>query len=231
MTGDARHGDRAFAKFRGMSPRRSVAEARATRARIIARATDVASLEGLEGVTIGRLAADLEMSKAGVIGHFRTKEALQLAVVEYAADVFRREVWEPASAEPAGLRRLVAVCDAWVAHVTGGTFSGGCFWTAAAAEFDGRAGPVRDAIEAHEARWFATVRSEVEAAVQAGDLPAGTDATQVIFELHAIKSGLNQRLQLHRDRSAPERARTAMRRVLGVGAPGAAAPAEPAHGA
>jgi AcrR family transcriptional regulator len=197
-------------------PRKSAAEARATRSRIIDRAVDIASLDGLEGVTIGRLAEDLQMSKAGVIGHFRTKEGLQLAAVERAADIFRREVWDAAAAKPEGLPRLVALCDAWVTYATDGTFPGGCFFTAAVAEFDGRAGPVRDSIERYEALWFGAIQDQVRIAIDAGDLPRDTDPDQVSFELRAIEAGLNQRFQLHRDASAPGRARVAMRRVLGV---------------
>jgi AcrR family transcriptional regulator len=197
-------------------PRRSAADARATRSRIIDRAVDIASLDGLEGVTIGRLADDLAMSKAGVIGHFRTKEALQLAAVDRAAEIFRQEVWEVAAEAPEGLERLVALCDAWVTHATNGTFPGGCFFTAAVAEFDGRAGPVRDSIERYEARWFKAVQDQVRVAIEAGELPPDADPDQVSFELRAIEAGLNQLFQLHRDPSAPDRARAAMRRVLGV---------------
>jgi AcrR family transcriptional regulator len=200
-------------------PRRSQAEARETRSAIVERAMDVASVEGLEGLTIGRLAADLEMSKAGVLGHFGTKEMLQLSAVEAAADLFRREVWMPASRERPGLQRLLAVCDAWVAHIAGNAFAGGCFFTAASTEFDGRDGRVRQAIADMLAGWYGTLRREVELAVEAGELPAETDPAQVGFELRGIAMGLNQELQLHGDRTAPDRARRAIRRVLGVQAP------------
>src|SRR5688500_6501497 len=99
-----------------MSPRNSVAEAGRTRSSILDRAVQVSSVEGLEGVTIGRLAGDLAMSKSGVIGHFGTKEALQLATLEEALGVFRREVWERVSDVDAGLPRLLALCDAWTSY-------------------------------------------------------------------------------------------------------------------
>src|SRR5215216_288519 len=103
-------------------PRRSAADARNTRDAIVGRAVDVASLEGLEGITIGRLATDLHMSKAGVIGHFGSKEALQLAALDAATEVFRSEVWQPAAEARPGRERLEAICDAWVNYLARGTF-------------------------------------------------------------------------------------------------------------
>src|SRR5690242_12542535 len=99
-----------------MPGRRSAAEARDTRAAILAAAADIASVEGLEGLTIGRLANELEMSKAGVIGHFGSKEELQLATLEYAAAIFRERVWVPAEHLPEGLPRLLATIEAWVRY-------------------------------------------------------------------------------------------------------------------
>src|SRR3954451_8179736 len=112
-------------------PRRSAADTARTHASIVGRAVDMASTDGLQGLTIGRLAGDLSMSKAGVIGHFGTKERLQLAALEEAIAIFTREVWTPVAELPAGLDRLLAICDAWIAHLRSGVFPGGCFLTAA----------------------------------------------------------------------------------------------------
>src|SRR4051794_25491523 len=108
-------------------PRRSNAEAAQTRAAIIGRAVQTASIEGLEGVTIGRLADDLGMSKAGVIGHFGNKADLQRATLRQAQRIFRDEVWTPAELKPAGMPRLLAICDAWIEHLRNSPFPGGCF--------------------------------------------------------------------------------------------------------
>lgn len=197
-----------------MSPRSSALEARRTRERILERALSLASLEGLEGVTIGRLAADLAMSKAGVLGHFRTKETLQLAVVDAAADVFAREVPQRARQAPPGLAHLNAVCEAWVSYLERGVMPGGCFFTAAAAEFDGRGGPVRDAVAGLSSLWQRDLRIDVRKAVAAGELPPATDADQVVFEMSGIMIGLNHFMQLHRDPTAPDRARRALNRLL-----------------
>ncbi len=198
-----------------MSPRSSAAEARATRSAIVDRAVEVSSLEGLEGLTIGRLASDLEMSKSGVLGHFGTKEALQLATLEAANDVYRREVWDPASAEQPGLPRLLAICDAWISYLEHRVFPGGCFVTAAAAEFDGREGPVRDAIAGALTRWYRVLEAEVRTAIDAGDLPSEADPHAIAFQLNALASGANQAMQLLGDAEAAEMARGAMRAVLG----------------
>lgn len=198
-----------------MSPRRSVAEARQTREAILARGVDLASLEGLEGLTIGRLASELAMSKSGVLGHFGSKEALQLAVVDAAAEVFTREVADCAAGTPPGLLRLRAMCEAWISYLERRAFPGGCFFAAAASEFDDRGGPVRDALARLSALWQRNLRRQLHVAVEAGDLPADPGADQVAFELLGAMLALNQTLQLHRDRTAPDSARVAIARLLG----------------
>src|SRR3954454_18450040 len=116
-------------------PRRSNAEAAQTRASIIDRAVRTASIDGLEGVTIGRLADDLGMSKAGVIGHFGNKADLQRAALHQARRIFTTEVWEQAEHKPPGLPRLNAICEAWIDHITNSPFPGGCFMCTVATEW------------------------------------------------------------------------------------------------
>jgi AcrR family transcriptional regulator len=192
-----------------------MAEARTTRAAITQRAAELASLEGMEGLSISRLASELDMSKAGVIGPFGSKEALQLEMVATAADIFRSEVSRHSVRAPMGLARLRALSRGWIDHIAGRAFPGGCFWTAASCEFDGRPGPVRAAVATVIADWQSHLRSEVEAAIAAGELPVSTDPDQIVFELCAVAMGLNQQLQLHRDTAAVQRAQTAMGRILG----------------
>jgi AcrR family transcriptional regulator len=197
-----------------MTPRRSAAEAADTRAAIVERAVELSSTDGLEGLTIGRLAGELRMSKSGVIGHFGSKEALQLAALDAAVARFTRDVWEPVADEPEGLPRLRAIVERWLAHLGAPAFPGGCYLTAAACEFDGRDGPVREAVDRALRRWLRVLEREAGAAVEAGDLPPDTDPAQVAFELNALASGANQELQLRRAPEAMERARRAMLRVL-----------------
>lgn len=196
-------------------PRRSAAAALLTRDAIVNRAVDVASVDGLEGVTIGRLAGDLTMSKAGVIGHFGTKETLQLAALDVAIERFRNAVWEPVAHHDPGIERLRALCDSWQRYCDSDIFPGGCFLTAASFEFDDREGPVRDKIADMLKRWHGVLRAEVQTAVKAGDLPKDTDPDQVAFELEAITVGANQARRLHRDPKATARAKTAIARVIG----------------
>jgi AcrR family transcriptional regulator len=197
-----------------ISPRRSLAEARETRASIVERAVEVSSVEGLEGLTLGRLAADLRMSKSGVIGHFGTKEALQLTALEAAIEVFRREVWDRTADAQPGLPRLLAICDAWISYLEREVFPGGCFLTAAACEFDGRGGPVRDAIARALSRWYRALESEIRVAIDAGDLSPDSDPEAIAQQLNALAMGANQALQLFGDRAAARNARRAMRATL-----------------
>jgi AcrR family transcriptional regulator len=187
-----------------------------TREAIIRRAADIGSVEGLEGITIGRLAADLEMSKAGVIGHFGTKEALQLATLAHAAALFRAQVWEPNEHLRPGLERLLGVCEAWTRCAEEPFLSGGCFIAATTFEFDERAGRVHDDLKQVVGRWRRTLVKEIARAVEDGDLPADLDPEQAAFSLEALAAGMNPARQLYGDTSAAAWCLQAMRAVLGV---------------
>ena len=196
-------------------PRRSNEEAARTRAAIIDRAVATASIEGLEGVTIGRLAGDLNLSKAGVIGHFGNKTELQRAALHQAFAIFTEQVWGPASKKPRGMPRLLAIADAWVKHLTKCPFPGGCFMCTVSTEWDARAGEVHDEVRQAWQNWLARLALEARRAVDAGDLDA--DPEQIAFEMQAIGMALNQSIQLLGDRRAPARARAAFRRLLQQG--------------
>lgn len=201
-----------------MSPRRTAADTLETKRRIVERSVAVSSVEGLEGLTIGRLAGDLGMSKSGILRHFSTKERLQLAAVEDAAADFGAAVQARARDTAPGLERLLALADAWIDYVAGRRTIGGCFFTAASTEFDGRPGRVRDAIAGWLDAWARALDGELRTAVEAGDLPTGTDRKQVLFELSGTIMGLNQQLLLRGDEAAPGRAHRAVRRILGTDA-------------
>lgn len=197
-----------------MSPRRSAAGPKLTRQAVLDETIDEASLHGLDAVTIGRLAERLGMSKAGVVGPFGSKESLQLAALEQAVALFRREIWDPSAGRKPGLTRLEALAEAWLDYLSRDVFPGGCFLTQAAGDFDGRPGPVRDAVRGAFALWQSVLEQEVERAVEQGELPEGVDPAQIAFELAAIAQGVNQRRQLMGDEGAVGRGRTAMRRIL-----------------
>jgi AcrR family transcriptional regulator len=195
-------------------PRRSALQVADSRAQTLDAAVELASVIGLEGLTIGGLAEQLEMSKSGLVGRFGSKERLQLAAVELAAEVFREVVYEPAAPEPPGLRRLEAICDAWIAYLGDPPFSGGCFLTTAMVEFDARPGPVNDAVREAMALWLRVLEREAATAIQNGELPPGTDPKEIAFTINALAVGANCHYQLHRDREALRRARRAMATVL-----------------
>jgi AcrR family transcriptional regulator len=202
-------------KTAGVRVERAAAKARRahgerTRQSILEAAVDIASAEGLEGLTIGRLAAELSLSKSGLFAHFGSKEELQLATVEAAREVFVREVIRPAFEARKGIARLWALCDVWLGYVRREVFRGGCFFAAAAAEFDGRPGPVRDRVAAIMKEWLAVLGRSVAESQAAGQLERGADPAQLAFELNALEMGANWAYQLHGDRKAFARAREAV---------------------
>lgn len=175
---------------------------------------NVASAEGLEGLTIGRLAQELRMSKSGLFAHFGSKEGLQLATVDAAAEIFIEKVVRPAVSGERGLARLGAMLDAWVSYVERSVFRGGCFFAAASAEFDSRPGPVRKRIAALTRSWAEALEEELREARSRGEVVRKTDAGQLAFEIHAFVQEANWAYQLLRDRRAFTRAREAIRRRL-----------------
>ena len=175
-----------------------------TRAAILERAVDLASVEGLEGLTIGRLAADLEMSKSGLFAHFGSKQELQLATVAAAADGFRAVVIEPSLAAPDGAPRLRAMAERYLDYLH--TFSGGCFWGSTASEYDDRPGPVRDAIAASLDAWMAELVRQAKVAGIA-------DPDRYAFELYSVVMGANSRYRLSGDRRVFDLARAALARL------------------
>lgn len=195
-------------------PRRSAAAVTESRTRTLEAAVDLASVEGLEGVTIGRLAGHLSMSKSGLIGRFGDKEAMQHAVLDAAVERFTRAVWVPARDAEPGLPRLRAIIDAWVAHLGDGTFPGGCFVTTASVEYDARPGALHDAVKAAVRRWLGVLEAEARHAQEAGDLPADRDPAQVAFELHSLASGGSVAGRVTDDPDALARTHEAMLRVV-----------------
>jgi AcrR family transcriptional regulator len=183
------------------------AAATTTRDAILDQAVHLASTDGLEGLTIGRLATQMQMSKSGLFAHFGSKEELQLATVQEAAQRFIAEVIEPALDEPEGAARLRAYCERNLAHLERPAYRGGCFWGATAPEFDDRPGPVHDAVRGAVEAWLKEL--ERQAAI------AGVEAPdQLAFEVYSLVQGANVARRLLGDDSAFERARTAIERRL-----------------
>ncbi|MFD4391405.1 TetR/AcrR family transcriptional regulator [Streptomyces sp. NPDC058486] len=199
-----------------MAGRASAQAALETRRSVLRAAAELASMEGLDSVTIGRLADRLGMSKAGVIGQFRSKEKLQLETVELVLDDFRTQVWLPVRHHDKGLPRLLAVCAAWVRYSADPGYSGGCLLTQVTYDYDARTGAVHDRIAEGRARWRDTLRHDIEAAVAAGDLPARTDAPQAVYGLESLAAGITPARLLHGDARTEDWALRGMRAVLGL---------------
>ena len=176
-----------------------------TRASILDRAVDLASVEGLEGLTIGRLAAELRMSKSGLFAHFGSKQELQLATVAAAAERFRAAVIEPSLSAPDGAPRLRAMGERYLAELD--SYAGGCFWAATSAEYDDRPGPVRDAIAAALDAWLGEL--ERQARVAGVERPE-----RFAFELYSLVMGVNSRYRLSGDERVFGYAREALDRLL-----------------
>jgi AcrR family transcriptional regulator len=176
---------------------------------------DLASVAGLEGLTIGALADKAQMRKSSVFSLFGSKRELQLATLEAAIERFTDEVWAPVADEPPGMPRLLALCDSWLAYHRHGTMPGGCFLTTATVEFDARPGPLRDAVAETIDRWLRLLAREVAVAIEAGELPRQTDADDVAFELNALAAAASYGFHLTDDPEVFERARRSMWRVLG----------------
>ena len=182
------------------------ARGRRTRESILQTAADIASVEGLEGLTIGRLATELEMSKSGLFAHFGSKEELQLATNAAARERFVAAVIAPLRDLPPGRERLQTLVDGWIAYLREEVFAGGCFFTTVRVEFDAReAGPVRDAVEADQRDWLARLSREVRGAL--GD---DVDADQLAFEIDVTGMGANVQYQLLRDPAVFDRAARAL---------------------
>ncbi len=182
-----------------------------TRHAILRHASRVASAEGLDAVSLQRLATDLGMSKSGLFAHFGSKEELQLATVEEAARVFADQVLRPALKAPAGLSRLWAMSNSYLSYLERGVFPGGCFFEAAVAEFDSRPGPVRDSVVEKRGYWSASLVRAVREAQAAGEVLADVDPDQLGWELNCLLIGANGSYVIEGKSTVLERARRAIR--------------------
>jgi AcrR family transcriptional regulator len=175
---------------------------------------DIASAEGLEGLSIGRLATELNMSKTGIFAHFGSKEQLQLATVDAAKQVFLEQVVQPSLTHSRGIPRLRAMLENWIGYVERIVFRGGCFFAAASAEFDSRPGSVRDEIARLTKAWLIALQEEIAFARSAKQVKATVDPVQVAFELHAYVQEANWAFKLFNDKSAFSHARQAIARCI-----------------
>ena len=169
-----------------------------TRRAILRKAVNIASVEGLEGLTIGKLASALRISKSGLFAHFGSKEDLQCAVVNEAREIFVERVVRPAY-QFQGLKRLRALCENWLSYGEDRVFPGGCFFSAASLEFDDRPGRVREQIVELMRRWLGTLEQAARNAQSAGEIAKEADVRQLAFEIQALAMGANWSSRLFRD--------------------------------
>jgi len=186
-----------------------------TRSEILRVAASVASVDGLEGLSIGRLANETGLSKSGLFAHFGSKHELQLATVEEALRVFSAEVVAPTRALPEGAIRLRERCERWLDYCEREVFPGGCAFAATSVEFDSRPGAVRDRLAQATREWVGLLESDIATAMNAGQVCIAESPEQIAFELNALGMTANWQYQLSRDSSVFEKARRAMARAIG----------------
>jgi AcrR family transcriptional regulator len=185
-----------------------------THAAILETAANVASVEGIHGLTIGRLAEALGVSKSGLYAHFGSKEALQLETIEAAKATFDREVMQPALEAPEGLPQLEAVIEEFFSYVERGVFPGGCFFAGLLADEDARSGPIHDVVIAWERESVDGLADLAVAAQRLGQVAGDVDARQLAFELYAFIEMANFHFVLFRDPEVLERGRRAVEGVF-----------------
>ena len=186
-----------------------------TRESILQAAADLASVEGLEGLTIGRLATELGISKSGLFAHFGSKEELQLATIDAARQRFVDHVVKPSRALPRGRARLESLMNDWLAYYRTEVFAGGCFFHTIKAEFDSRPdNAVREVVMEDVRQFLGLLVREVRKAQEAGDLDPAVEPEQLAFELDALGAAANGQFQLMQDPAVFDRAETAIRARL-----------------
>ncbi|MCX5229892.1 TetR/AcrR family transcriptional regulator [Streptomyces sp. NBC_00233] len=177
-----------------------------TRRLVLGRTMDIASVEGLDGLSLGRIATELQLSKSGVFALFGSKEGLQLSTIRAAAAVFAENVATPLKDVPPGARRVRELCRNWLTYSSDRVFAGGCFFYAVSAEFDARTGPVHDAVAQTRRDWNAYMETSLTEAQVVGDFAADLDVEQLAFEVIALMEAANAQSVLLGDTRAYDRA-------------------------
>jgi len=178
----------------------------------------LATVEGLEGLSIGNLANALDMSKSGIYAHFGSKQDLQLATVEEAARIFQSQVIEPALSAAPGLAQLIAVCDAFFDYLARRTFPGGCFFASAVLEMGSRPGPVKEQIAAFQTGFTSVIRQFAATALEQHELDEDEDPDSLAFELTGIILATNANFVIYQDPRVLEMAKQIVRRRVGASA-------------
>ncbi len=200
------------------APRRTRLDGERTRTLILETAVRLATVEGLDGLSIGKLADSIGISKSGVYAHFESKEDLQLATVDTARKLFTEVVVAPAL-EVDGLERLRRLCESFLSYVENRTLPGGCFFAAAASELGARPGPMKQRVASNQRDWMRLLSDAAHVAISRGQLRADTDVALLAFELNALVVAANAAFILHDDPSVIARARAAVAHAIAVATP------------
>jgi AcrR family transcriptional regulator len=187
-----------------------------SRQAILSAAARLATVEGIEGLSLARLADAVGMSKSGLFAHFGSKEELQLATIDAASAIYDEVVVRPALDAPTGFERLESLCEHFLDHVGDEIFPGGCFFASVAAELDTRPGPVRDKAVGVVAAWLGQLTQVIREAQGDGTIGGSEDPDQLAFELNAFLLLANAQYVLSRDSGSLDRARTAVRNRLAL---------------
>jgi AcrR family transcriptional regulator len=206
--------DALLPKTDSVAERRRRSKGQASRTTILLAAAKLATTKGLEGLSIGDLAAEVGMSKSGLYAHFKSKEELELATIETAADIFDREVLQPAMAAPAGIQRLRALVDSFLAHLERRVFPGGCFFAAVATELDTRPGLARDRVVEVQQQWLSLLRQYFLDAQTIGEIDTDADVTQAVFETEAMLLAANCLFVMNDDPMSLTQARRGVEHIL-----------------
>lgn len=199
------------------SSKRTRIDGEESRERALEAAIRLAAIEGLERLSLSRLAEAAGLSKSGLFGLFGSKEELQFAIIEKAREIFMREVVMPALAAPEGAPRVRALCEGYLDHIALREWPSGCFFASVASEVGGHPGPLRDRVAMEQKQWASLLRQSATRAAELGQLRSEDPPEQLAFELGAMLTGADIAYLLHRDSEILERVRSALRARFGEG--------------
>jgi AcrR family transcriptional regulator len=191
-----------------------VGKGEVTKQMILDHASSLASRVGLDGLSIGKLAEELQLSKSGLFAHFRSKEALEVQVLEHAEARFIEAVIKPALTAPRGEKRVRALFDRWMRWPKTSGLEGGCFFVAVAAELDDRPGPARDVLVRQQKDWMDVITNVVRTAIAEEEFKKNLDAEQFAFEVWGILLSYHWAVRLIEDPKANARANAAFEALI-----------------
>ncbi|MGE5194200.1 MAG: TetR family transcriptional regulator C-terminal domain-containing protein [Deltaproteobacteria bacterium] len=198
----------------GRAPRRPRADGLASRRAILNAAARLATTRGLEGLSIGELAQHIGMSKSGLYAHFKSKEELELATIDTAAEIFENDVIRRVPESPGGLARIRALTEVFLQHLARRVFPGGCFFATVAAQLAAHPGRPRDRVVQLHQEWAAQFIGALRQARDAGELPRDADLDQLVFEITAMMFRANFAWTMTEDERVLGQARTGVLHVL-----------------